>query len=61
MEEQTAALSEQADVRGFCWYPSIDSTDWCHVCARSTVTVDPQGIWYLDRDRYVRYPSELSD
>jgi beta-glucosidase/6-phospho-beta-glucosidase/beta-galactosidase len=61
MEEQTARLSEKADVRGFCWYPSVDSTDWCHVCAHSTASVDPQGIWYLDKDRYVRYPSELSD
>ena len=48
------------DLRGFCWYPSIDSTDWANACTRCTEIVDPQGIWTLDRDRVIRHPSELS-
>ena len=48
------------DLRGFCWYPSIDSTDWANACTKCTEIVDPQGIWTLDRDRVIRHPSELS-
>lgn len=61
MEEQCEMLlSTGSDLRGFCWYPSIDSTDWCHQCTKATRTVDPQGIWWLDRKRVHRHASELS-
>jgi beta-glucosidase/6-phospho-beta-glucosidase/beta-galactosidase len=61
MEEQCEALATETDFRGFCWYPSIDSTDWCNLCTKATATVDPQGIWCLDRSRSKRHASELSD
>jgi beta-glucosidase/6-phospho-beta-glucosidase/beta-galactosidase len=62
MEEQVEALAESgADVRGFCWYPSIDSTDWCHCCTQCTNSVDPQGIWWLDQARWTRHASVLSE
>jgi beta-glucosidase/6-phospho-beta-glucosidase/beta-galactosidase len=61
MEEQAERFAARADFRGFCWYPSIDSTDWCHCCTKCTGTVDPQGIWYLDKARWERHSSELSD
>jgi beta-glucosidase len=61
MEEQCEALADRTDFRGFCWYPSIDSTDWCHFCTKATGTVDPQGIWRLDPSRSTRHASELSD
>ena len=60
MEEQCEDLAATHDFRGFCWYPSIDSTDWCHVCTKATGTIDPQGIWGLEPDRWRRVPSELS-
>ncbi|HYO82575.1 MAG TPA: family 1 glycosylhydrolase [Bryobacteraceae bacterium] len=60
MEEQCEQLAAKTDFRGFCWYPSIDSTDWCNFCNEATGTVDPQGIWSLGPDRWTRYPSELS-
>lgn len=61
MHEQSQILAAgPADFRGFCWYPSIDSTDWSNLCANCTCAVDPQGIWYLDDDRRERYESELS-
>jgi hypothetical protein len=60
MEEQCEIVASESDFRGFCWYPSIDSTDWCHVCTKATGTVDPQGIWGLDRKRWERHASELS-
>jgi hypothetical protein len=61
MEEQCETLAARADFRGFCWYPSIDSTDWCHFCTKATGTVDPQGIWWLDESRWKRHASELSE
>jgi beta-glucosidase/6-phospho-beta-glucosidase/beta-galactosidase len=61
MEEQCEALARTSDFRGFCWYPSIDSTDWCHFCTKATGIVDPQGIWSLDQSRWKRHASELSD
>ncbi|HYP50106.1 MAG TPA: family 1 glycosylhydrolase [Pyrinomonadaceae bacterium] len=46
---------------GFCWYPFIDSTDWCSLVREANGNVDPQGIFYLDRDCRKRNPSELSE
>jgi beta-glucosidase/6-phospho-beta-glucosidase/beta-galactosidase len=61
MEEQCAgAVQAGVDLRGFCWYPSVDSTDWSNCCTRLTHEVDPQGIWWLDGDRLARHESELS-
>jgi hypothetical protein len=60
MQEQCEILASAVDFRGFCWYPSIDSTDWCHLCRKATGSVDPQGIWSLDDERWHRRPSELS-
>ncbi|MFL6450178.1 MAG: family 1 glycosylhydrolase [Bryobacteraceae bacterium] len=61
MEEQCEELVRQGiDFREFCWYPSIDSTDWANACTRCTKITDPQGIWWLDSTRVVRHESELS-
>ncbi len=61
MEEQCEELVAQGtDFRGFCWYPSIDSTDWSNCCTKCTCEVDPQGIWWLDAERIRRHESELS-
>jgi beta-glucosidase/6-phospho-beta-glucosidase/beta-galactosidase len=62
MDEQCHSLvAGGVDFQGFCWYPSIDSTDWCHCCTKCTFNVDPQGIWGLDAQRWKRHPSELSE
>ncbi|HEY0429529.1 MAG TPA: family 1 glycosylhydrolase [Pyrinomonadaceae bacterium] len=45
---------------GFCWYPFIDSTDWCSLVTEANGNVDPQGIYYLDSE-HRRTASELSD
>lgn len=44
---------------GFCWYPYIDSTDWCSLVRQPNRSIDPQGIYYLC-GRFNRRPSELS-
>lgn len=48
------------DFRGFCWYPSIDTTDWWNACTQATGKTDPQGIWCLDPDSLARIDTELS-
>jgi Glycosyl hydrolase family 1 len=61
MEEQCEQLVfDNVDFRGFCWFPSIDSTDWRYCCTKSRCKVDPQGIWWLDA-RWRRHASELSE
>jgi hypothetical protein len=45
---------------GFCWYPFIDSTDWCSLVKEANGYVDPQGIYYLDQQKQ-RNGSELSE
>ena len=61
MEEQCEELVQRGvDFREFCWYPSIDSTDWANCCTRCTKIIDPQGIWWLDPERVTRHESELS-
>jgi beta-glucosidase/6-phospho-beta-glucosidase/beta-galactosidase len=45
---------------GFCWYPFIDSTDWCSLVKEAKGCIDPQGIIWLD-DKFRRHTSELSD
>jgi hypothetical protein len=61
MEAQCEKAAASTDFRGFCWYPSIDSTDWCHLCKQATGTIDPQGVWSLGPGRWERIRTELAD
>ena len=61
MEEQAEELAKVCDFRGFCWFPSIDATDWDSLCTVANRHVCPMGIWSLDKDCKERRPSELSD
>lgn len=66
MVEQCETLEAQLKPRnisfkGFCWYPFIDSTDWCSLVTKANCNVDPQGIFWLDRETKRRNPSELSE
>ncbi|MBV9267081.1 MAG: beta-galactosidase [Acidobacteriaceae bacterium] len=48
------------DFRGFCWYPSIDTTDWWNLVRQATGQTDPQGIWSLHPKQLTRIDTELS-
>ena len=62
MEQECEALSRSGvDFRGFCWYPSIDTTDWSNGCTRYTGEIDPQGIWILREGSLERVESDLSE
>jgi hypothetical protein len=61
MEQEAEKVASFADFRGFCWFPSIDATDWDSLCTRADKCVSPMGIWSLDKDCRKRRSSELSD
>ncbi len=66
MVEQCEILKARLDARqigfhGFCWYPFIDSTDWCSLVRRADGKIDPQGIYYLSHKCRQRNASELSE
>lgn len=65
MVRECEALSLELAARGrnfvgFCWYPFIDSTDWCSLCREPNRLIDPQGILYLS-NTFERRRSELSE
>jgi beta-glucosidase/6-phospho-beta-glucosidase/beta-galactosidase len=61
VEECGKLAAAGTDFRGFCWFPFVDSTDWCSLVRRAERQVDPVGIYWLDHDRWTRYGSELSE
>lgn len=66
MVEQCETLEEilkprNIEFKGFCWYPLIDSTDWCSLVTKANCNIDPQGIYWLDCKQKKRNPSELSE
>ena len=60
-EQYEIAVADGIDLRGFCWYPSIDCTDWSNCCTKLTRQLDPQGIWLLENRCWDRVETELSD
>jgi beta-glucosidase/6-phospho-beta-glucosidase/beta-galactosidase len=61
MESECEELALRGhDFRGFCWYPSIDTTDWWNGCTQATGQIDPQGVWSLDPKDLTRVDTELS-
>ncbi len=61
MEEQAEKLAAVSDFRGFCWFPSIDATDWDTLCTAANRNLCPVGIWSLGKDCRERHCSELSE
>src|SRR3712207_9422518 len=48
LEQYEAARSRGVPLRGYCWYPHIDSCDWDSMLARSAGRTDPVGVYTLD-------------
>lgn len=57
---ETRLVAKGIPFYGFCWYPFIDSTDWCSLLRNADGSIDPQGIFYLDDQNLRRNSSELS-
>jgi len=60
LEECNKLIAEGIDLRLFCWFPFIDSTDWDYWVTVPRGIVDPVGILWLDKNRKIRYESEFS-
>jgi beta-glucosidase/6-phospho-beta-glucosidase/beta-galactosidase len=58
---ETLLAERGLSFEGFCWYPFIDSTDWCSLVTEANSRVDPQGIFWLDCESKKRNASELSE
>ncbi len=59
LEQCEAAAANGLDVRGYCWFPVIDSCDWDSLLFRCDGNVDPVGVFWLD-DSLERRPSSMS-
>jgi hypothetical protein len=44
LEQYELAVADGVPLRGFCWFPSIDSCDWDSLLARPASRVDPVGV-----------------
>jgi beta-glucosidase/6-phospho-beta-glucosidase/beta-galactosidase len=60
LEQLEAARDAGVDVRGYCWFPFIDSCDWDSVLTEAKGNIDPVGVYWLDESRD-RHPSCMSD
>ena len=61
LDEYRTLSDEGHDVRGFCWFPFISSTDFQHMLLQNRNDVDPVGLYDLDADRWERIPTTLID
>lgn len=61
MEAEAEKLARICDFRGFCWFPSMDATDWDSLCTVANRCLSPMGIWSLAEDCQRRHGSELSE
>jgi len=47
LEQYEVAKSRGVPLRGYCWYPHVDSCDWDSLLARCAGRVDPVGVLSL--------------
>lgn len=59
LEQCEVARDAGVDVRGYCWFPFIDSADWGSLLAECVGAIDPVGVFWLDRNMD-RRPSSMS-
>jgi beta-glucosidase/6-phospho-beta-glucosidase/beta-galactosidase len=50
LEQYELALSRGVDLRGYCWFPQVDSCDWDTLLARCRGRADPVGVLSLAGD-----------
>ena len=59
LEQCEQARDSGVDVRGYCWFPFIDSADWGSLLAECVGAIDPVGAFWLDQNMD-RRPSSMS-
>lgn len=50
LEQCELASARGTDVRGYCWFPFIDSADWGSLLAECEGAIDPVGAFWLDEN-----------
>jgi len=48
LEQCELATAAGVDLRGYCWFPFVDSCNWDSVLRRSEGNIDPVGVYWLD-------------
>ncbi|MDQ3306196.1 MAG: family 1 glycosylhydrolase [Actinomycetota bacterium] len=59
LEQCELARDAGVDLRGYCWFPFIDSADWGSLLAECVGAIDPVGVFWLD-ENLDRRPSSMS-
>lgn len=59
LEQCELAQAAGVPVEGYCWFPFVDSCDWDSLLTRSSGSIDPVGVYWLDQ-RLDRRPSSMS-
>lgn len=59
LEQCELAAAHGVDVRGYCWFPFVDSCDWDSLLFRCDRSIDPVGVFSLGPDLQ-RHPSTMS-
>lgn len=59
LEQCEIAVAAGVDVRGYCWFPFVDSCDWDSLLFRSDRNIDPVGVFSIDPQGH-RQPSTMS-
>ncbi len=59
LEQCEAARDHGVDLRGYCWFPFIDSADWASLLCECVAAIDPVGVFWLD-ENLDRRPSSMS-
>jgi hypothetical protein len=59
LEQCEVARDAGVDVRGYCWFPFVDSCDWDSLLFRSDRNVDPVGVFSVEPSGE-RLPSSMS-
>jgi beta-glucosidase/6-phospho-beta-glucosidase/beta-galactosidase len=59
LEQCEVARDRGVDLRGYCWFPFVDSADWASQLAECVGEIDPVGVYWLDRN-LDRRPSSMS-
>ena len=59
LEQCEIAIRRGVDLRGYCWFPVVDSCDWSSLLTRHEGAIDPVGVFPIDAAGN-RLPSSMS-
>jgi len=60
LEQCERARDAGVALKGYCWFPFVDSCDWDSILCRCDSSIDPVGVYWLD-EALRRRPSTMSE